>query len=91
MPYITDSQRNRISPYLNDFWSSCPIKEPGEMNYVITTLLEFYRNGKSKYNLFNEIMGILTCVSQEYYRRIVAEYEDEKLDENGDVYHWWEA
>lgn len=64
------------------------MSEEGEMNYIITTLLEYYRGGKYKYNLFNKIIGLLECIKLEYYRRMVASYENEKIDENGDVYHW---
>lgn len=88
MPYITQSQRSEIKPKLTEFWQNCPIREPGELNYVITQLIELYRGGKYRYNLFNEIIGILECVKQEYYRRMIAEYEDTKCKNNGDVYHW---
>lgn len=88
MPYIKQSDRERIKPHIDKFWEHCPIREPGEMNYVITILLERYRNGKYKYSLFNEIIGILTCVLQEYYRRMVAIYENQKCEENSDVYYW---
>lgn len=75
-------------PHIAKFWGDCPLSEPGELNYVITQLLEYYRGGKYKYSKFNEIMGVLDCISKEYYRRMVAEYEDTKKQANGDVYHW---
>jgi len=38
------------------------------------------------YSLLNEVMGVLECCKQEFYRRPVADYENKKLDLNGDVY-----
>ncbi len=88
IPYINQSARKRIKPHIAKFWADCPIIEEGEMNYLITTLLEKYRGGKYGYSLFNEIIGLLECIKLEYYRRMVAEYESEKCTENGDVYYW---
>lgn len=33
-----------------------------------------------------QILGVLSCVQQEFYRRVVAPYEDQKCRENGDVF-----
>ena len=40
----------------------------------------------SSYHAYNEIIGVLECVKQEFYRRMVAPYEDKKCEENGDVF-----
>jgi hypothetical protein len=42
------------------------------------------RKGRNYAN-FNEIMGVLSCVAQEFYRRWAVPYEDQKIRENGDV------
>ena len=34
----------------------------------------------------NELIGALECAKQELYRRVVAPYEEDKIEENGDVY-----
>ena len=88
MPYISQEARSRIKPHIEEFWKECSIIEEGEMNYIITQLLEHYREGKGKYSFFNKIIGLLECIKLEYYRRVVAEYEDTKRQDNGDVYHW---
>ncbi len=60
----------------------------GELNYQITRLVDDYlvRHGGSSYQVLNEIMGVLECAKQEFYRRRVAPYEDIKIRAHGDVY-----
>lgn len=82
MPYIDKTLRMPAS--------NCP-SNPGELNYNITNVLECYRRYHSagtgdNYALFNEMIGALECAKLELYRRIVAEYEDVKRNENGEVY-----
>jgi hypothetical protein len=59
----------------------------GELNYVVTRLCRDYLidNGVN-YATMNEIVGALECCKQELYRRIIGPYENEKIEENGDVY-----
>lgn len=40
----------------------------------------------NNYKDYNEVIGVLECVKQELYRRLIAPYEDKKKDENGDVF-----
>ena len=63
------------------------ISTPGELNYFISTLLNWYINEKGKnYSTLNEVIGVLECAKLELYRRIAAPYEDSKIQQNGDVY-----
>jgi hypothetical protein len=57
----------------------------GHLNYTITKIL-LETTGKVSYARLNEIVGCLECAKLEYYRRKVAEYEQQKIKENGDVY-----
>lgn len=66
----------------------------GHLNYIITTVLKnFYENLQKKllnnpqlkYSDHNEIIGMLECCKQEWYRRQAGPYEDLKIEENGDV------
>lgn len=43
-------------------------------------------SGSISYHYYNEAMGVLECVKQELYRRLIAPHEDEKRKENGDVF-----
>lgn len=59
----------------------------GELNWAITQLLEDYRaeHGDS-YGTFNDILGAALGARDEFYRRVVVPYEDQKCKDNGDVY-----
>ena len=81
MPYIYPEDRLHI---LADEKS---ISTPGELNYFISTLINWYINEKGKnYATLNEVIGVLECAKLELYRRIAAPYEDSKIQQNGDVY-----
>ena len=81
MPYIKPEDRAAI--LLNE----TNIKTPGDLNFFISTLVNWYINehGKS-YSTLNEVIGVLECAKLELYRRVAAPYEDIKIQENGDVY-----
>lgn len=88
MPYITQQERIELDPEINALVEKLKKgpqdKLDGRLNYVITRLLvQLY---SSSYYNFNRAMGVLASVTQEYYRRKVAPYEDQKIKENGDVY-----
>jgi hypothetical protein len=81
MPYIEPQDRLHI---LADEKS---ISSPGELNYFISTLVNWYISEKGKnYSTLNEVVGVLECAKLELYRRIIAPYEDVKIEQNGDVY-----
>jgi len=55
----------------------------GELNYVVTKILkEIY---PLRYFPLNRAIGVLESIKQEFYRRVVAPYEDIKKGESGDV------
>lgn len=81
MPYINSKERDELD------WAERGPETPGELNYKLTQVLLQYMLGKKKsYTLYNEIIGVLECCKQEFYRRPVSDYENEKLLSNGDVY-----
>lgn len=85
MPYIKPIRRQRI---LEAEDIEAAIHNAGDLNFVITRLVDSYLNPKhnASYNDYNEVIGVLECVKQELYRRVVAPYEDKKRADNGDVY-----
>lgn len=59
---------------------------PGELNYLITSLVNAYVQEHGVcYTLYNEVLGVLTAVQFELYRRAVAPYEDAAALKNGDL------
>lgn len=93
MPYILPTNREdydkHIKQLLKEVKTNYPADRqvPGEINYIITKILLEYLQGRNcHYSDLNEIMGILESVKQEFYRRVVAPYEEKKTKENGDVY-----
>lgn len=59
--------------------------EAGLLNYAVTTLI-LNLMGEPKYWKFPLLKGVLGDVIDEFNRRVVAPYEDEKIAVNGDVY-----
>lgn len=80
MPYIDKERRDNLGRY------GQPINA-GELNYRITQIVKEYleKHGES-YQIYNDILGVLSAIPQELYRRKIAPYEDKKIKENGDVY-----
>lgn len=87
MPYILKEHREKFKNIINLLVATLNEDNEGlagNLNYVISTLLK--RLSKDlRYKKANELMGVLECVKQEYYRRIVGPYEDQKIKESGDI------
>ena len=81
MPYIPQDRRDvlddgRVTPQTS-----------GELNYELTQVaLVYLRSGEVNYARMAEVMSAFDCAAREFYRRVVAVYEDEKCRLNGDVY-----
>ena len=60
------------------------ITEPGELAYAIWSLC-LSQVGEGKFANYAVIKGVLGCVDDEIYRRVIAPYEDAKIGENGDA------
>lgn len=90
MPYIKKEQRTLYDSSIKKLvrelagYEDTDIK-PGEINYVISRIIwDIFRLDPS-YTLGNNLVGVLECVKQEFYRRLLAEYENQKISENGDI------
>ena len=85
MPYIDYVSRLRVLP--TEARKKINPETPGELNFVLTSLiLSYLDRTEKKYADYNEIMGVLECIKQELYRRVIAPYEEHKKNDNGDVY-----
>lgn len=84
MPYIKFEDREKFDSLVKDL--SKLIEHEGDLNYVITCLLhhEVEKDGCNYKNL-NRLQGVMDCAGKEFYRKVVAPYEDLKIKLNGDV------
>ena len=87
MPYIKMEDRGKYEEVLKeliDILKGLPVERvDGELNYVITRLLK--ESYPLRYFNLNRAVGVLECAKLEFYRRVVAPYEDVKIRESGDV------
>lgn len=84
MPYIKQDKRKAYDDALQKLHRTVIV--PGELNYCITKICDNFIGDQINYDKLNTIIGVLECVKNEYYRRVVTPYEDRKCCENGDVY-----
>lgn len=92
MPYVKDDIRVQVDDaiyQLVDKLGEIPAEEiEGAMNYTLTkVMLGAYEqaHGRLRYKHLNSMMGILTCMTQELYRRVGTWYEELAMLKNGDV------
>jgi hypothetical protein len=87
MPYIKQEKRPLYKEDIESLAKKLaeqPLKEQdGDLNYVVTSIMKMLY--QPRYFNYNRAMGVLEAIKQEYYRRVVAPYEDKKIEENGDV------
>lgn len=80
MPYIPSYDREKLLLMQN------PVTA-GELNYMFTVFATRYLAIHGlKYETLNAIVGAFESAKAEFQRRVVAPYEDKKIQENGDVY-----
>ncbi len=86
MPYIKREDKIKFKSILEEL-PKMALGNPGELNYIITKFcVQFLENKGESYATINEIIGVLECAKQEFYRRIAVPLEIRKQSENGDVY-----
>jgi hypothetical protein len=97
MPYIKNEERGKYEVSIDEIVSSLGWSQvngndfdenrvKGELNYVIYSIIKRYIDREGlKYFRAQDLIGTLECCKQELYRRILAPYEDIKIEECGDV------
>ena len=87
MPYIKADARPLLDELMNpliDRIKALPIEEQdGALNYAVTRVLKSVY--PQRYFHYNRAMGVLACITQEFYRFVVGPYEGVKIAENGAV------
>ena len=82
MPYIKNKRRCEIDCIIK-LMEEKQIKADGDLNYILYKFCK--RNVKPSYNNFKNFCGELRQCVTEIERRILSKYEDEKIEQNGDV------
>jgi len=91
MPYVAKEIRHQthapletLIAYVRD---QDVTKQDGILNYLISELV-----GRSvrppngwRYNSLHRAYGVFSAAGAEFYRRLVAPYEDKAITENGDI------
>ena len=88
MPYIKREERAQYQELLDELAKRVPedrMARPGHMNYLVSLLIEKVYGKDLRYADHNEVLGMLSGVSLEFYRRKTAPYEDIKIAEEGDL------
>lgn len=88
MPYIIQDDRKRYNELVAQLiakLSEIPEEDrDGHLNYCVTLMLKRLYS-PPKYKRYNKAIGVLECIKQEFYRKVVAPYEDLKEQESGPV------
>jgi len=93
VPYIPQHDRKVLDPTIKLLQQSVlqfardGVDVSGRINYIITKLIVTVYGDcfSTTYKQINEAMGILSCVQQEYYRKVAAPYENQKEYDNGSI------
>jgi hypothetical protein len=90
MPYIKTDKRNKITPVVhgpNTRVESQFIDCSGDLNYAFTILaIDYIKRKGLNYQNINDVSGAFTEAQAEFRRRVTADYEQNKIEESGDVY-----
>jgi hypothetical protein len=85
MPYVDDQSRADLE-LVSLALKESPPATAGELQYVIArAIAEFMDMSDKRYQDMNDVMGALSGAQQEFYRRVVAPYEDSCIKRNGDI------
>ena len=82
MPYIPIEKR-KIKDKVIDAMIESEVLANGDLNYILYKYCKY--NYPHSYNSLKNFCGELRQCATEIERQILAKYEDEKIEENGDV------
>ncbi len=88
MPYIPQDERKDLDEIAGALTTNLRNGNfRGKLNYFISSVAQglIEANGVS-YSFLNDFIGVLECCKLELYRRVASPYEDQKIEENGDVF-----
>lgn len=89
MPYIKQERRKELDTKISELFSQT--LNVGDLNYIISRIIQenmkqAQNNDMFNYAFCNNIIGVLECAKIEFYNRVVTPYENQKIQENGELY-----
>jgi hypothetical protein len=82
MPYVKQERRPGLDRVVSEMkWVD--VKADGDLNYILYAFCK--RCVTPSYNNYKNFCGELRQCATEIERRLLGPYEDEKIEENGDV------
>ena len=86
MPYITKQEKTELKPLLDQV----SISTPGSLTYAVSILMMSYLkptvNNPLSFTSLNSVIGAVERALDEFKRRILDPYEQQKIRDNGDIY-----
>ncbi len=90
-PYIIQERRQELYPLISKVAGEIQAavesgigKRGGEVNFVICSLVDMLYD--RNYTELSAAIGDVECAKLEVYRRLLSNYEDQKIIEHGDVF-----
>jgi hypothetical protein len=83
MPYILSEKRPALDKIVDEMREEADVKADGDLNYILFAFCKRYV--EPSYNNYKNYCGELRQCATEIERRLLADYEDLKMEENGDV------
>lgn len=85
MPYIDPADRGQDEALRK---IARTLTDKGDLTWALSVLVdEWVCNYGPSFDVLGDALGSLDATSKEFYRRVVAPYEDTKIEVNGDVYN----
>jgi hypothetical protein len=82
---VSPSASNKYSnPYKENLTNEELLSICGDINYAFSRVLSSSM-GKVTYPKIAIITGVLENIKQEFYRRVAVSYENNKIQQNGDI------
>ncbi len=83
MPYIDKVERDKITKWLERALGEIDTK--GQLCFAIYYLMKEFAERRMNFDNASNSLIAADCAKLEFYRRIMAPYEDKKIEENGDI------
>lgn len=82
MPYVKQEKRPKLDKVVEALIDAQVVAN-GDLNYILFKYAKY--NVKPSYNNFKNFVGELHECAHEIRRKLLAPYEDTKIEETGDV------